>query len=285
MDERYEKRGYLLEDFRLFHLQDSKGVKTDYHYHEFCKLLLLVSGSGSYTVEGLRYALAPGDAVLLGHHCVHRSDFEPGRPYERIILYISPAFLQRESTGSCCLEDCFSGAGGHVLRLPEKHFQRLHSLASALEQELSMNHYGCAVASNGLLLQLLAQIGRYQHDGSVQWPQPLCPESNLIQKLLGYLERNLDQDLSIDTLAQQFYTSRYHLMRQFRRETGVTIHSYICERRLFLARSLMRQGMSSTDACFHAGFGSYSAFSRAYTRLFGTTPTGRPERARDDSLE
>ena len=51
MDENYEKRGYLLEDFRLFHLKDDRGTKVDYHYHEFCKIVLLLSGSGSYTVD------------------------------------------------------------------------------------------------------------------------------------------------------------------------------------------------------------------------------------------
>ena len=56
MDENYEKRGYLLEDFRLFHLKDDRGTKVDYHYHEFCKIVLLLSGSGSYTVEGRRSA-------------------------------------------------------------------------------------------------------------------------------------------------------------------------------------------------------------------------------------
>ena len=30
MDENYEKRGYLLEDFRLFHLKDDRGTKVDY---------------------------------------------------------------------------------------------------------------------------------------------------------------------------------------------------------------------------------------------------------------
>ena len=66
MDENYEKRGYLLEDFRLFHLKDDRGTKVDYHYHEFCKIVLLLSGSGSYTVEGRRYLLLPGDIVLVG---------------------------------------------------------------------------------------------------------------------------------------------------------------------------------------------------------------------------
>ena len=62
----YEKRGYLLENFRLFHLNTDSETKVDFHYHEFCKLLLLVSGRGSYVVDGQRYLLQPGDAVLIG---------------------------------------------------------------------------------------------------------------------------------------------------------------------------------------------------------------------------
>ena len=36
------KRGYLKEDFRLFHLKDSRAQKVDYHYHAFDKLILLL---------------------------------------------------------------------------------------------------------------------------------------------------------------------------------------------------------------------------------------------------
>ena len=45
MEDSYEKRGYLLEDFRLFHLKDDRGTDVGYHYHEFHKLVFLLSGS------------------------------------------------------------------------------------------------------------------------------------------------------------------------------------------------------------------------------------------------
>ena len=49
------KRGYLNEDFRLFHLKDSRAQKVDYHYHEFDKLILLLGGKAAYLVEGVTY--------------------------------------------------------------------------------------------------------------------------------------------------------------------------------------------------------------------------------------
>lgn len=273
MADTYEKRGYLLEDFRLFHLRDAQGTKVDYHYHEFCKLLLLVSGTGGYAVEGQRYLLKPGDMVLIGSHCVHRPEFEPGNPYERIIIYISPEFLRRQSTPDCDLEECFSGAGGHVLRLEEHDRTRLMSQAAALERELSGNGYGRVILSQGLLLRLLVEIGRVLRKGDGHQPAPVLPKDSRMLELLRYLDTHLTEDLSIDHLAEQFYLSKYHMMRQFRKETGTSIHAYLSERRLLLARDLIAKGMAATDACFHSGFRSYSSFSRAYGKLFGTTPT------------
>lgn len=276
MDSTYQKRGYLLEDFRLFHLRDASGIQTDYHYHEFCKLLVLYSGSGGYTVEGHRYLLKPGDLVLLGSHCVHRPEFEPTLPYERVILYISPAFLQRESVGSCQLEQCFSGEQSHVLRLPENRRQRIFSLIAELEQELSGDRFGREIVCNGKLLQLLVEIARSQRQSSAQHPEPIHPTDKTVLAILTHLENHLTEDLSIDQLAEQFYLSKFHMMRRFRQETGTTIHNYISERRLFLARDMLAQGIPSTEVCYRVGFGSYSSFSRAYSKLFGTTPTGRP---------
>ena len=92
---------------------------------------------------------------------------------------------------------------------------------------------------------------------------------------MAYLDAHLTEDLNIDALAEKFYISRFHMMRRFREETGTTIHAYISDRRLMLARDFINEGMAATEACFRCGFGSYSSFSRAYGKFFGTTPTGR----------
>ena len=49
--------------------------------------------------------------------------------------------------------------------------------------------------------------------------------------------------------------------------------------RLSLARELMRGGMNATDACFRSGWRSYSSFTRAYAKHYGSTPTGRRDAA------
>ena len=286
MEETYEKRGYLLEDFRLFHLRDDRGTNVEYHYHEFCKIVLLLSGSGAYVVEGKRYLLKPGDAVLVGSRCVHKPEFEAGITYERMVLYISPALLDENSTADYSLWEIFSGKRGHVVRPTDEACRRLRAVAGQLEKELSSASEGSSIVSRCILLCFLVEIGRAMHKTESEFPQPAVPRDGKIREIIRYLENNLSEDISIDNLAARFYMSKYHMMRRFHEETGTSIHSYLSVQRLLTAREFIKNGMSATDACFCCGFHSYSAFSRAYAKFFGITPTGRaasaPTRAEYD---
>ena len=273
MADQYTKRGYLLEDFRLFHLKDEPKSEIGFHYHEFHKILLLLSGSGNYSVDGTRYAMKPGQMILVGSHRIHRPEFEEN--YERIILYISPEFLRQASTANYSLEHCFTGEEGHLFPISDN----IKALAAELEHELSANAPGSDIAAKGLILKLLVEIGRTQRNHFAA-PSPLPLKNRRISMLLRYIEEHISEELSIDVLAEQAFLSKYHLMRLFREETGTTIHGYILDRRLLLAKTLIASGSNATNACFQAGFKSYSSFTRAYAKRFGTTPTGRTDRIR-----
>jgi len=268
--EHYEKRGYLQENFRLFHLSTPQAPNVELHYHEFCKLLLLVKGRGSYVVEGQRYLLQPGDAVLIGSRRVHRPELEAEVPYERIILFLSPEFLQRFSTEEFRLAQCFEGEP--VLRLREPGRRRLFDLAAALERDLAGEEYGREVLSTGDLLRLLVHVMRQQRCRGVR---PVETRNSRVLEMMRYIDAHLEEELDIDTLAEAFYISKYHMMRLFRRETGSTVGDYLTRRRLLRARDLIDRGMRATEACYRSGFGSYSSFTRAYSKYMGSTPTGR----------
>lgn len=269
------KKGYLLEEFRLFHLKDDKGAVMEFHYHEFCKVVMLISGRGEYTVEDQHYLLKAGDILLIGSNQVHRPEFVRGAEYERIILYISPEFLQKQSTKECNLEEIFDGTDGHVLRLEERKYKRLFERVLELKEELKENSYGSTVMAGSMLLQLLVKLGRNKAKGRMQMAERPVVSDERIEKMLLYLEAHLAENITMEQLSERFFISKYHMMRLFKKETGQSVYDYLTERRLFLARDLIRQGVSATESCFMAGFGSYSSFTRAYGKRFGATPTGR----------
>ena len=272
----YQKRGYLLENFRLFHMRSEAETTVDFHYHEFCKVLFLIRGGGSYYIEGQRYAVQPGDILLVGSRCIHRPELEPG---ERIVLYIDPEYLRRESTGDGDLLQLFSGEKGHVLR----NSQRLFRLASQLEKELAEEGYGREILSASALLRLLVQTGRAMEKTADPGAGAKMPTSPRIREIMAYMEQHLEEDLDAQTIADAFFISKYHMMRQFRQETGTTVHLYLTQRRLLRARTLMDGGMRATEACYRCGFRSYSSFTRSCAKFLGTTPTGRMEGQRREA--
>ena len=271
----YRQRGYLLENFRLFHLHTAPQNSVDYHYHEFCKILMLLSGGGEYYVDGQRYLLQAGDIVLLNSHSIHRPDMDAGMPCERIIIYVDPGFLQRSSTENCDLLSVFSGEKGHVLRLSDSRRKKLFLLAAALEEDLKGSEFGQDVLSSTGLLRLLVELGRARQRNDALTESPMMPRSDRICQIIRYIDGHLTEDLDIDQLAQHFFISKFHMMRLFRQEMGTTIHLYITQKRLMLARALIDGGMRATEACYRSGFRSYSSFTRACAKHFGATPTGR----------
>lgn len=273
----YAKRGYLLENFRLFHLRSESGEKVDFHYHEFCKLLFLVSGQGSYFVDGKRYLLSAGDLVLIGSRSVHKPELAEGSTYERIIIYISPDYLQQMSTQDCDLLSLFSGSHGHVLRLKEQRRKAVFALVSKLERDLSQEAFGRTILSQADLLHLLVELGRSMEDSATNLPRPSVPENRRVVEIMEYLDRNLAEEIDMDALAERFFISKYYMMRLFQKETGTTIYGYLTQKRLLKARELISSGMRAMESCYACGFHSYSSFTRAYGKYFGTTPTGRTD--------
>ena len=275
----HNKRGFLLENFRLFHLKSRGGTQVEYHYHEFCKILLLIQGSGGYFVDGQRYLLQSGDIVLLDAHSIHRPELDPDCPYERIILYISPEYLHRHSTGDCALQSIFSGEKGPVMRLSEERKQKIFRMAARLEQDLEAEGFGREILGSAQLLRLLVELGRNREGTEESKLNPLMPKDPRIVQILRYIDEHIAEDLDAEVIANAFFISKYHMMRQFRQETGTTIHLYITQKRLVKARELMDTGMRATEACYRCGWRSYSSFTRAYNKHLGTTPTGRLDKA------
>ena len=109
MEQNYVQRGYLHEDFRLFHLRGAMEEYVDWHYHTFHKIIEFLGGESGYGVEGKQYLLQPGDLVLVPQGCIHRPEAEPNAPYERRILYLSPEFLRRAA--AVTLRSVLTGRG------------------------------------------------------------------------------------------------------------------------------------------------------------------------------
>lgn len=275
MDTQYEERGYLTEDFRLFHLKDRPKTDFDWHYHTFHKIIVFLGGDGHYAIEGERYALHSGDMIFVSCGCVHRPELTDKADYERYVLYISPEFLKRIG-GETNLETCFDRTREQfrfVARPKTQYAQILH-LLQQLEQIPKQEGFGQALLMQSVFLRFLITVTRAVEESDLHYVTATVTDEKAVE-ILQYLSEHLTEENSAEALSRRFAVSKYHMMRKFKQATGTTIHSYLTSKRLLLARERILGGQSATAACYDCGFRDYSAFSRAYKKLFGTSPKGK----------
>ena len=270
---KYSNDGYLNEDFRLFHLKDSSGQEKDFHFHEFDKIVILISGKVDYTVEGTTYKLEPWDILLVRHHMIHKAAIDLSVPYERIIIYLDSAYVERFAP-EAGLMDCFAAAEKRrycLMRPDAGGVERLKEALERLEKTQGDELLGAQLLRGTMLVQLLVLINRIAlSDNSRE--KNTSESGGKIAPALSYINENLTRELSIDDMAAMCYMSRYYFMRLFKTQTGCTVHNYIRQKRLVLAARLIREGMSASAAAAECGFSDYSAFHRAFTKTFRVSP-------------
>ena len=265
------RAGYLRESYHYFHLRDTAGQELDYHFHEFDKLVILISGEVSYLVEDRGYALAPWTVLLVRQHTIHKAQIDRRVPYERIILYLDRQFFERMLPGAG-LFDCFDQAdrrGRHLLTATAGQQEELRAAVAAYERAASDTRFGAETLCQALIVQLLIQIGRLSEAAPERTETAADPK---IRQVLSFINENLAKELTVEMLADSVYMSRYHFMRYFKAQTGRTVHAYITQKRLVNAARLIREGMPAVKAAESSGYRDYSAFHRAFKASFGISP-------------
>lgn len=94
----------------------------------------------------------------------------------------------------------------------------------------------------------------------------------VLDDLFAYIHRHITEDLSLERLEKVFFVSRYHICREFKKQTGQTLHSYITKNRLRMCKKYILEGIPITEVYKMAGFGGYNHLFRAFKKEYGMTP-------------
>lgn len=272
--ERFNTRQQMQKtSFEIFHYFDSQPGSVALHHHDFYEIYFFISGQVEYQIEGQSYQLQPGDILLISPLELHQPIIDTGlQPYERIVLWISPAFLHQYTTDTINLANCFDTSyqnHANLLRLPDLQQQQVRALLDALLEQSRTPDFGQELLCRSLLLQTVIQLGRLMPR---QLTQPDALPKTLTEKLTSYINCNYQSTLSLDSLAARFYVSKYYLSHEFHRVMGVSLHRYIVLKRLAMARQLLSMGESPVNIFEKCGFQDYSNFYRSFKAEYGISP-------------
>ena len=256
---------YNDKDFILGIRRDEAPNTASYrmHTHETVEIYRFISGSAVFHVEGSAYRLQPGDLLVMKPTESHYVELEENVPYERAVLNVRPevfASIDPEGKLFAPILNRTPGTGNRYrdrdFPLGSEHFFRI---MCSQEGDPRLNLL-CG------LVQLLHAIYGLQ-DRERELPD------TLEYRIVRYVGDRIREDVSLEEICREFFLSKSQLCRLFRRATATTVRQYITVKRLVLARELMEQGLSTTQAALQCGFKDYSVFYRAWKKHYGTPPS------------
>ncbi|WP_026889329.1 AraC family transcriptional regulator [Clostridium beijerinckii] len=276
MNKNSNKSGYLNNDFQLFHLRDKKNQEFEFHYHDFNKIIIFLSGKVTYLIEGKAYNLKPWDILLVNNHDVHKPIIDSSEIYERIIIWANSDFIENHNYENCDLSTCFRLANEksfNLIRLDSKLQDNIKFIIESLNISFNSQDFGSKLLSNSLFIQLLVYLNRVHLNNMYINDETSLRYDKQIEKILKYINNNLPENLSVETLSQKFYISKYYLMHKFKKETGYTLHNYVNQKRLLMAKDLISNGDQITKVYLQCGFNDYTCFLRSFKNLFKKSPS------------
>lgn len=100
----------------------------------------------------------------------------------------------------------------------------------------------------------------------------LGAEAGPVARVRALIDENFGEDLTLGTLAVTAGLTPHHLIRAFRKETGLTPHAYLVDRRVRAARDRLKAGERPAEVAAAVGFADQAHLTRAFKARLAVTP-------------
>jgi len=87
------------------------------------------------------------------------------------------------------------------------------------------------------------------------------------------IEKHPETDIKLDDLSHEIFVSKYYLIREFKKEIGLSPHNFQIQNRIRKAQKLLEGGLNATETAINTGFYDQSHFIKYFKKIVGITPS------------
>ncbi|MGX4764464.1 AraC family ligand binding domain-containing protein [Bacillus mojavensis] len=241
-----------------------KGIMQKFpnHFHDYYVIGFIEKGQRYLACQNQEYIINPGDLLLFNPRDTHSCEQIDGRTLDYRCINVMPDVMKK------AVEE-ITGAG----HLPyfSHHVLFRHELTSSLQElHILISKEKQALRKEELFLHLLEELIRRYSD--VTFLNSIPEPSDEVKMVCGFLEEHYAENVTLNDLSELTGWSKYHLLRSFTKQKGITPNSYLETIRINQAKKLLEQGVRPIDAAFQTGFSDQSHMTKFFKRQVGLTP-------------
>lgn len=242
------------------------------HYHDCYELVLVLDGHGSFEYKGTDHTLKSGDLFLSEPFTEHEIHITPSGSLKVFYLFFKVT-LDNTLVNHCYEEQLLDA-------FIERHVAYTHKDQSLLSYLNFLNDYGDSSQRKND-----HWIGRIVFDFLFNSLEHLCKkppkqatsiaihEINTFERILDYIDQNIEGKITALTIAQAIGLSKSTLYNMFREHLNCTVHAYIKERKTALAKHYLLMNLPVSEVAGLVGYESLAQFSRTFKTQVGIAPS------------
>lgn len=267
MDNYFEKKTTYNQI--TFRYARGKSLMDGNEIHPYHEILYYIDGGADFLSEEFHEELALRSLVIIPKESYHCFRIKNQSSYKRLVINFSGV------DGAEKLVSKLMSRIRIIKDIPGEVSQLLVKICSLLQNDSDSEE--AQLMLYGAFLMLLSLLST---DNSREKLQPRS-ENELIFKCTAYIEQHFKSEISAETIARDLHVSVSTLFHCFKKELGISLHKYITQKRLIYAHRLLSENVQPSKVCFECGYNNYTAFYKAYVKMFGISPSGEHRRVKN----
>jgi AraC-like DNA-binding protein/quercetin dioxygenase-like cupin family protein len=259
------------------------------HKHEYIEIAFMAGGTCSHSYLGSEVRLMPGDLFVITPHEEHAYEINSKTVIYNCLFY--PEALGEDWTklkenkniyDLLIVEPFYRTEIGRqeILHLTPSDAYRIEALLKRMieEQENRQENFELIQKSN--LVIFLCYMGRIWKNQLMESSKAYRGKRDMLAEAITYIEGNIGDQISIDTLASKIYVSPSYFRKLFKKVTGQSPIDYINEIRISKAKQLLlEENRTVAEIAEMVGITDHNYFSKLFKAATGCSPTEYKKRS------
>ena len=204
------------------------------HTHEGFAIGIIERGVEVFNYHGSRHKAGKGQIILINPGEVHDGHGEEKDGWAFRMFYVDPQIMQRAAAE-------ISGQNTPIPFFNQAVVDDPYSAEKLLHLHRLLENSNSALERESLILTTFGNLVVRQSDYAIS-DFMSGSEPRTISRAKSYLEENYMENVSLTDLAAFAHMSRFHLIRVFKKHTGLSPHAYLEQIRINHAKELLKKG-------------------------------------------